>query len=67
MTLSDLYKELKGPERSALAARAGTSRTYLYQIAKRVNGRRPSVEFIRRLVAADKRLKFKDLFAEYYE
>lgn len=67
MTLSDLYEKLEKQDGALqeLAAKAGTSRVYLYQLAKRIDNRRPSIKFMKRLAAADKRLKLEHMVAEF--
>lgn len=67
MKLSDLYQSLDQDGRRALAAKAGVDTGYLWQIATRWRGKRPSIDVIARLVRADRRLKAADLIAEYSE
>lgn len=67
MRLSDLYSKLTTEEREALAQKAGTSAAYLYQLATRWDGRRPSIPLLMRLVAADARLSLADMAKEFNE
>ena len=72
MNLSDLYSKIRGPERAEIAERAGTSPQTLQVWARHwVNPRtgktrKPSIEQIRSLAKADKRLKVKDMMEEFY-
>lgn len=65
MRLGDLYGKLNGDQRRKLADSVGTSPEYLWQIATRWNGRRPSLDLMVKLCKADSRLKVKDLVEEY--
>lgn len=65
MNLSDLYAKLDAKGKADLAKKAGTSLAYLYQLANRIDDRRPSVKFMARLAAADRRLTLKDMAAEF--
>lgn len=65
MTLNELYSRLDSKGRHQLAKDAGVDTGYLYQIATQWRGKKPSVDVINRLLKADKRLKAKDLLAEY--
>ena len=65
MQLNTLYFSLSQDERSALAEKAGLAPGYLWQIATRWRGKRPSLETIQRLVAADERLALDDLMSEF--
>lgn len=67
MKLSDLYPTLTQEERVALAKSADLAEGYLYQIANRWRGKRPSLDLINRLAEADKRLTVSDLVAEFTE
>lgn len=67
MRLSDLYQQLDGDGRRKLASDAGTDDGYLWQLATRWNGRKPSIGLIARLAAADERLTLADLAAEFTE
>lgn len=65
MKLSQLYDKLTVAEREALALKADMSPAYLWQIATRWRGRRPSVDLLARLAAADKRLSLKQMVSEF--
>lgn len=67
MRLSTLFDILTPEERNALAARAGLNSTYLWQIAKRWEGKRPSLGAIKRLAEADSRLTVVDMAEEFAE
>lgn len=65
MKLRKLYDSMTTEQREELAAKAGIKPAYLYQIATRWRGKKPSVDAIGRLAAADNRLKAADLIAEF--
>lgn len=65
MRLNILYFSLSFAERRALAERTDLAPGYLWQIATRWRGKRPSIETIRTLVAADERLTLSDLMDEF--
>ena len=65
MRLSDLYKKLTGEQREKLANSASVDPGYLWQIATRWRGRRPSLDLMVRLCKADSRLKLKDMAEEF--
>lgn len=65
MKFCDLYLSMSGEERRAFADKLGKSPAYLWQIAKRWNGRRPSLDLMVKLCKADGRLKVKDLVEEF--
>lgn len=67
MKLSDLYQTLDQEGRKELANKAGVDVGYLWQIATKWRGKRPSVDVISRLTKADRRLKAADLIAEFGE
>lgn len=67
MKLKDLYLALDQQERDVLARRADIVPGYLWQIAMRWRGKRPSIDVIQRLVSADKRLTLKELLEEFSE
>jgi len=67
MKLSDLYQKLTKDERTALAKKADLTDGYLYQIATRWRGKRASLDMIKALAAADKRLSVKDMVSEFME
>jgi hypothetical protein len=67
MRLSTLYDKLSSPEREALATAAGIKAPYLYQLATRWQGKKPSFKTMANLAKADKRLKLADMVAEFSE
>lgn len=67
MRLSDLYPTLTTEEREALAKKAGTTAPYLYQLATRWQGKRPSLKLVMQLSGADPRLTVDDLVREFDE
>lgn len=67
MRLSDLYPTLKPAEREALAAKAGTKSVYLYQLATRFRGKKPSLKLLMALAGADPRLTLADMAEEFDE
>jgi hypothetical protein len=67
MRLSTLYQILSTEEREALARKAGTSAAYLYQLATRWDGRKPSIPLLMKLVQADSRLSLADMAQEFNE
>lgn len=67
MKLNELYQSLDQEARKSLAAKAGVDAGYLWQIATKWRGKKPSVDVIARLVRADRRLKASDLIAEFSE
>lgn len=67
MKLSDLYLSLDRHGRQALAHKAGVNAGYLWQIATKWRGKKPSIDVIARLVRADHRLEAADLIAEFSE
>lgn len=67
MKLCDLYQSLDQEGRKALAAKSGVDAGYLWQIATKWRGKKPSVDVMARLIRADRRLKAADLIAEFAE
>lgn len=67
MKLSDLYQTLDKKGRKRLAVKAGIDEGYLWQLATKWRGKKPSVEVIARLVKADRRLKAAHIIAEFSE
>lgn len=65
MKLSMLYEALSGDERKQLAKKAGISAGYLWQLATRWNGKKPTVDLLAKLAEADRRLTVSDLVAEF--
>ena len=67
MRLDKRYRQLSPDERDALAERVGMNPRYLWQIATRWAGKRPSLMMMNRLVAADDKLRLSDLAREFSE
>lgn len=67
MRLSDLYPTLKPAEREELAAKAGTKPVYLYQLATRFKGKKPSLQLLVQLAKVDERLTLEDMAKEFDE
>ena len=72
MRLRDLHKTMKGADRRKLASAVGISPGYLWQISTGwVNGdgrvKRPSLDLLAKLAAADARLHVHDMVAEFSE
>lgn len=67
MKLRDLYQQLDSEGRAELAKKAQVDVGYLWQLATRWRGKRPSLALIERLALADKRLKKSDLVSEFTE
>lgn len=67
MKFAELWTVLSTEEKDALARQIGTERGYLQQIAIRWRGRRPSLDFMRKMVASDARLNIADLVEEFSE
>jgi hypothetical protein len=68
MRLSTLYQDhLSTEQRKALAAAAGISPEYLYQLATRWQNRKPSVPLMSKLAKADKRLTLAHMVEEFSE
>lgn len=67
MRLSTLYQSLSAEERTALAEKVDTDPGYLWQLATRWRGKRPSFDFMNKLVAADDRLTIAEMSEEFAE
>ncbi|MNL29791.1 hypothetical protein D3C87_1514900 [compost metagenome] len=65
MKLSQLLPTLPAAERDSLAQKAGTSAGYLWQLATRWRGKRPSIDLLTKLAAADPRLSVPELVEEF--
>lgn len=65
MRFTDLFPTLSVKDQGVLAKKAGTSRAYLWQLANRWRGKRPSVGLISRLALADKRLGLDEMVREF--
>lgn len=67
MRLSTLFPKLSATEREDLARKAEIDPGYLWQLATRWRGKKPSLDVINRLVRADKRLTLTDMVKEFSE
>ena len=67
MRLSERYSSMTTAEREKLAQVAGLDAGYLYQIATRWRGKKPSIELLARIAAADPALSVADMLAEFTE
>lgn len=67
MRLRDRYNELDGKGRAELARAARVDAGYLWQIATRWRGKRPSLETLMRLAAADEKLQIAAMVEEFAE
>lgn len=67
MKLRDLYPSLDTQEREALAKKVETQPGYLWQLSKQWRGKKPSIDLITRLAAADPRLTVAELVEEFSE
>lgn len=67
MRLQDRYNELDGKGRAELAKAARVAPGYLWQIATRWRGKRPSLDTLMRLAAADKKLQITAMVEEFAE
>lgn len=67
MRLSTLYQTLTTEQREILAKAAEISPAYLYQLATRWDGRKPSIPLMVKLANADERLSLADLAEEFSE
>lgn len=66
MRLGELYRELTPEQRLELSRRVGISDPgYLWQIATRWKGRRPSIGLMVKLANADSRLSLDDMANEF--
>ncbi len=65
MKLKDLYPTLDKAARETLAKASDIDSGYLWQIATRWRGKKPSIGAIRRLAAADARLTINELVSEF--
>lgn len=65
MKLCDLYPTLSTDEREALAKKAKLSNGYLWQLATGWRGKKPSIDKIIKLAAAEKRLSVVELVDEF--
>jgi hypothetical protein len=67
MRLSALYQQLTPEQREELAKKVDTSVAYLYQLATRWQGKKPSLKLMTALARADSRLTLADMAEEFDE
>lgn len=67
MRLSTLYDKLNAEQRAALAQKVETDPGYLWQLATRWRGKKPSLMLIQKLAKADPRLTVADMVTEFNE
>jgi len=65
MRLSDLYLPMSTEDRERFAEKVGASTGYLWQLATHWKGKRPTLTFMEKLVAADSRLTVGELAEEF--
>jgi transcriptional regulator with XRE-family HTH domain len=65
MRLKDRYEALSVEQRERLAERAEISAGFLYQLATRFKGKKPSIDVLSRLAKADKKLTVADMVEEF--
>lgn len=65
MRLSTLYPSLSAAERIELANKVDSEPGYLWQLATRWRGKKPSLDFMLKLAAADSRLTVTDMAEEF--
>lgn len=65
MKLRDLYQTLDTAEREALAKKIEMSPGYLWQLATQWRGKKPSIDLLSKLAAADSRLSVAELVDEF--
>lgn len=65
LTLGQLYRSLTKNEKVLLAEVAGIKPAFLWQVATRWKGKRPSLQVIHRLANADSRLSLDALMFEF--
>uniref|UniRef100_A0A193SD15 HTH cro/C1-type domain-containing protein n=1 Tax=biofilter metagenome TaxID=1070537 RepID=A0A193SD15_9ZZZZ len=63
--MSELHTLMNRAERSAFARRCHISPGYLWQIATRWQGRRPTVDLLARMAKADSRLSIEEMVGEF--
>lgn len=67
MKLRDLYGKLTTAEREALAKKVDTDPGYLWQLATQWRGKKPSIDLLSKLAAADSRLSVIEMVEEFSE
>lgn len=65
MRLSELIPSLSTKQRDELAAKAGTSAAYLWQLSTRWRDKKPSIDLLQKLAAVDRRLTVGELVEEF--
>ncbi|WP_157755047.1 hypothetical protein [Variovorax boronicumulans] len=65
MRLSELHPVLSREERCALAVACGISTGYLWQLATRWRRKKPTVDLLAKLAAAEPRLTVAELVKEF--
>lgn len=65
MKLCDLYPLLDAEERDDLRKALDIAPGYLWQLATQWRGKKPSIDLLVKMAAADKRLTVEDLVAEF--
>jgi hypothetical protein len=65
MTLREIFDSQSTEERTAFAHRIGMSPAYLWQLATQWKSRQPSLEMVKKIVAADDRLTVEGLVNEF--
>lgn len=65
MRFDALYEQMSKSERDELAQKLDTDQGYLWQIATRWRGKRPSMDFMERLVEVEPRLTIGELAEEF--
>ena len=63
MNLKDIYESEGRPGLDRLAKKAGTDTQYLWQLATEWRGKTPSPRLAKRLIEADPRLTYADLYS----
>lgn len=67
MYLRDLYQQLDKAGRDELALQVGIKPAYLWQIATGWNGKKPSLDLLRKIAEAHPRLSVAELVQEFTE
>jgi hypothetical protein len=65
MKLSELHEQLTKEEREAFASRVGIKPAYLWQLATQWNGKKPSLDLLKKIADADARLTVAGLVEEF--
>jgi transcriptional regulator with XRE-family HTH domain len=65
MRLSELHPSMTREQRDDLAKRCGISSGYLWQLATRWKGKKPTVDLLKKLSDADDRLTVAELVDEF--